>query len=173
MSEILYVNCLWGIFWVYWIITGIRTQYNIKTEKAGQKRSQRFSHVFFVVAAFWLSLSFYNNSFFGKVIIQGQYVKIIGLLLLTLSLVFSVWARILLFKNWSGVIQKVQGQRLVTKGPYKYIRNPIYTGIIGGFIGTFITVGTLASLIGTLIIVVAYIVKISKEEMFLIEYIWR
>lgn len=169
MKENLYVGYLWGIFWAYWIIAGIRTQSNIKTEKVGQKRIQRFLHLFFVVAAFWLSLSFYSNSVFWKVIIQGPYIKIVGLLLLTLSLAFSVWARIILGKNWSGAIQKVQGQRLITKGPYKYIRNPIYTGIIGGFIGTFITVGTLASLIGMLIIVVTYILKIIKEEMFLID----
>ncbi|MBU2703722.1 protein-S-isoprenylcysteine O-methyltransferase Ste14 [Sporomusaceae bacterium BoRhaA] len=101
--------------------------------------------------------------------IQGQYIKIIGFLLLFLSLAFSVWARVILGKNWSGVIQKVQGQRLITKGPYRYIRNPIYNGIIGGFIGTFIIVGTLASLLGMLIIIVTYILKTIKKERFLVE----
>ncbi|WP_434509914.1 methyltransferase family protein [Desulfitobacterium sp. AusDCA] len=42
----------------------------------------------------------------------------------------------------------MEGQRLVRRGPYKYIRNPIYTGIVYGFLGTFITFGSLASLLG-------------------------
>jgi protein-S-isoprenylcysteine O-methyltransferase Ste14 len=169
LKENLYVGYLWGIFWIYWIITGIRTRRNTESEKVGQKPIQRFLQLFFVIVAFWLSLSLYDNLSLWKLIIQGQYIKIIGFLLLFLSLAFSVWARVILGKNWSGVIQKVQGQRLITKGPYRYIRNPIYTGIIGGFIGTFIIVGTLASLLGMLIIIVTYILKTVKEERFLVE----
>ncbi|GMA98249.1 isoprenylcysteine carboxylmethyltransferase family protein [Pelosinus sp. IPA-1] len=170
MKEIFYVGCLWGIFWVYWIIAGIRIRWSVKSENAGQKGISRFLHLFFVVLAFWLSLSNYNNLILWKIIIiQGQHIKVIGLLLLTLFLAFSIWARIILGRNWSGAIQKVQGQRLVTKGPYKYIRNPIYTGIIGGFIGTFITIGTLASFIGMLLSVAIYILKIIKEENFLVD----
>lgn len=170
MKEILYVGCLWGTFWVCWIIAGIRIRWSVKSENAGQKGIPRFLHLFFVVLAFWLSLSNYNNLILWKIIIiQGQHIKVIGLLLLTLFLAFSIWARIILGRNWSGAIQKVQGQRLVTKGPYKYIRNPIYTGIIGGFIGTFITIGTLASFIGMLLSVAIYILKIIKEENFLVD----
>ena len=68
--------------------------------------------------------------------------------------------------EWS--YTKVEGQRLIHSGPYKYIRNPIYTGIVLGFFGTFVSFGTLASLLGFCIILIAYIAKIRKEQKFLI-----
>ncbi|WP_243136638.1 methyltransferase family protein [Acetobacterium paludosum] len=48
------------------------------------------------------------------------------------------------------------------------IRNPIYTGIICGFFATFIIFGTLASLLAFGIILILYILKINKEQKFLL-----
>jgi protein-S-isoprenylcysteine O-methyltransferase Ste14 len=90
----------------------------------------------------------------------------LGASILLLSLSFAIWARITLGRNWSGAIQKVEEQRLIRNGPYRYIRHPIYTGFVCGFCGTFITLG--ASLLGFIIILISYIAKIIIEENFLV-----
>jgi len=45
------------------------------------------------------------------------------MMILVLSLLFAIWARITLGKNWSGAIQTVKGQSLIHSGPYRvYIK---------------------------------------------------
>ena len=123
----------------------------------------------FVVIAFIITFFQFTNVFlYNEILPHNTVIEYIGMMILVLSLLFAIWARITLGKNWSGAIQKVKGQSLIHSGPYRYIRNPIYTGIVFGFFGTFVSFGTLDSLLGFCIILIAYIAKISKEQKFLI-----
>lgn len=169
MSNITVVSYIWGIFWIYWILAAIKTRSNVKKESSGQKSIQRVVHLIFVIISYVITFfQFKNISLWNRIIPDYKYVEYIGIAILIFSLLFAIWARIVLGRNWSGAIQKVEGQRLVRSGPYKYIRNPIYTGIVCGFFGTFITLGSLASIMGFCIILIIYIIKINREQRFLI-----
>src|SRR5450755_2729625 len=39
-------------------------------------------------------------------------------------------------KQWAVVARLVEGHKLITEGPYEYVRNPIYTGMFGMLIAT-------------------------------------
>lgn len=170
MSGITISIIIWTGFWVYWISAAILTRSKVKKESVGQKKTQRSLHLTFVAIAFIITFfQFRNILLYDEIIQHNPSVEYMGIIILVLSLLFAIWARIVLGRNWSGAIQKVEGQRLVCNGPYKYIRNPIYTGIVCGFFGTFITFGTLASLVGFIIILFSYIIKIKREQKFLIE----
>jgi protein-S-isoprenylcysteine O-methyltransferase Ste14 len=52
----------------------------------------------------------------------------IGAFMVASGLGFTVWARLVLGRNWSGRIAINVGQQLVRTGPYRWIRHPIYTG---------------------------------------------
>lgn len=159
---------IWTLFWCYWILYGVYTRLKVKKVSSGQKSMQRIFHLIFVIIAYSITFSKFKNIIFWKEIIpHNLIVEYLGVIILLISLSFAIWARILLGMNWSGAIQRVEGQRLVRNGPYKYIRNPIYTGIICGFFGTFVIVGTIASLVGFVIILSIYIVKIGKEQKYL------
>ncbi|MCD7034537.1 isoprenylcysteine carboxylmethyltransferase family protein [Metabacillus sp. GX 13764] len=120
-----------------------------------------------VIVAFLIT--FFSANFKSIMILPSVFaLKSIGLVILLLSLSYTVWARMMLGRNWSGAIQKVKNQRLVRSGPYKFIRHPIYTGIVCGFFGTFLLFGTLPSFIGLVMILLSYIAKIKKEEAFLV-----
>jgi protein-S-isoprenylcysteine O-methyltransferase Ste14 len=43
---------------------------------------------------------------------------------------FSWWARIVLGRLWSSGVTRKTDHRIVTTGPYKVVRHPIYSGII-------------------------------------------
>ncbi|ERI91090.1 isoprenylcysteine carboxyl methyltransferase family protein [Clostridiales bacterium oral taxon 876 str. F0540] len=168
-STIIITICIWIIFWIYWIISALRTRIKVKKEVAGQKSVQRFVHLFLVVISYFITFYKFNNNFFwNRIIPANLLVDDIGLVILILSLSFGIWARNVLGRNWSGAIQKVEGQRLITHGPYKYIRNPIYTAIVCGFCGTFLVLGRFSSLIGLLIITITYVIKIRNEQKFLL-----
>lgn len=169
MSNITVISCIWSLFWGYWILAAIKTRSNVKKEASGQRSMQRALHVIFVVISYIITFFQFKDTFLENSIMPNyEYVEYIGLAILVFSLLFAIWARIELGRNWSGAIQKVEGQRLVRSGPYKYIRNPIYTGVVFGFLGTFITFGNLASLIGFCMILIIYIIKITREQKFLI-----
>jgi protein-S-isoprenylcysteine O-methyltransferase len=56
--------------------------------------------------------------------------------------VFFVWARQCLGRNWSQTVSAKEGQALVTTGPYRYIRHPMYAaGLVMCLGSAFVVAG--------------------------------
>jgi protein-S-isoprenylcysteine O-methyltransferase Ste14 len=87
-----------------------------------------------------------------------------GFASLVAGLGFSVWARVHLGRNWSGVVTVKEGHELIRTGPYGYVRHPIYTGILAGALGTAVCSGTLGAILGVVIIAIALERKMRIEE---------
>jgi protein-S-isoprenylcysteine O-methyltransferase Ste14 len=60
----------------------------------------------------------------------------IGLVLFVLGLGFAIWARVSLGGNWGVPMTQKDEPELVTDGPYRLVRHPIYSGILVAGIGT-------------------------------------
>ncbi len=61
-----------------------------------------------------------------------------GAALTIAGMLFSVWARQHIGRNWSGIVTIKEGHELVTSGPYALVRHPIYTGLLLAFVGSAI-----------------------------------
>ena len=59
-----------------------------------------------------------------------------SILLIAAGLGFSVWARQHLGRNWSGTVQVKQDHQLICDGPYRFVRHPIYAGLVVALLGT-------------------------------------
>lgn len=105
------------------------------------------------------ALSFFRFSFrsFFNFVIPGSVLTLIGLL-------GAVWARMYLGRNWSGYVTYKEDQTLVTTGPYRYVRHPIYTSMILMFIGTILYNGSLFVSIFFIILAINFILRTRKEE---------
>src|SRR5271165_6640566 len=57
------------------------------------------------------------------------------------GLLFAVWARRHLGKNWSQEVTLKEGHELITSGPYGLVRHPIYTGLLLGLAGSAVARG--------------------------------
>jgi protein-S-isoprenylcysteine O-methyltransferase Ste14 len=57
------------------------------------------------------------------------------------GLAFTVWARIVLGRNWSVEVTFKQDHELIESGPYALARHPIYTGLIAMALGSAIDYG--------------------------------
>ena len=88
----------------------------------------------------------------------------IGLTIQMTAGFLAIWARKHLGRNWSGAITKKVDHQLVRTGPYKLLRHPIYSGMLGMFLGTAVVSGALHGLLGLLIMSFAYWRKIRLEE---------
>ena len=115
-------------------------------------------------------LSFYESkTLVFRIIPDSQLAGITGVILTITGLGFSTWARLHLGKNWSSMVEVKVGHRLIRDGPYRIVRNPMYTGIIIAFVGTAVAFGHVLGVIALIILVVLIWVKIKAEEKILLE----
>jgi protein-S-isoprenylcysteine O-methyltransferase Ste14 len=66
---------------------------------------------------------------------------LLGVVLCASGVAFAIWARKTLGANWSSRPSVKAGHELVTTGPYRYVRHPIYSGMLLGVLGTAMVSG--------------------------------
>jgi protein-S-isoprenylcysteine O-methyltransferase Ste14 len=79
-------------------------------------------------------------------------------------MLFSVWARVHLGGNWSGIVTIKHDHELIASGPYAIVRHPIYTGLLVAFIGSAMARGEWRGVLAVLIAWVALWRKLRLEE---------
>jgi protein-S-isoprenylcysteine O-methyltransferase Ste14 len=94
----------------------------------------------------------------------------LGLLMTVAGLLFACWARAMLGRNWSGVVQLKQDHELIEAGPYRHVRHPIYSGLLLAFLGTALMIGEWRALLALAIIALSFWRKLRLEERWLGEY---
>ena len=94
----------------------------------------------------------------------GYLFPILGTVLLAAGLGFTVWARRHLGRNWSASVVVKEDHALVRTGPYRYLRHPIYTGILLAFLGMVVAIGEVRGLVALAFAAIAFVVKSRAEE---------
>ncbi len=88
-----------------------------------------------------------------------------GIIVMILGIIFRQWSIAILGKFFSGTVGTQKGQKVVEKGPYKYIRHPSYTGALLILIGIGLALQSLgAVIILVLLFSLAYGYRIYVEE---------
>jgi protein-S-isoprenylcysteine O-methyltransferase Ste14 len=95
---------------------------------------------------------------------RSVLVRVVGLAVLVVSTVFTLWARLTLGTMWSSAPMVKQQHELRTDGPYAVTRHPIYTGILGMLLGTGLLVGIGQWALLVPVGLVVFEVKIHLEE---------
>ena len=94
---------------------------------------------------------------------------------ITIAIAFaSVWLTVAavrtLGKEWSLTARLVEGHRLVQTGPYRLVRHPIYTGMLGMLIATGFALGIWWVLIVALVVfLIGTAIRVRFEERLLRE----
>lgn len=88
----------------------------------------------------------------------------IGAALTVAGLGFAVWARRHLGRNWSGTITLKVGHELITSGPYRWVRHPIYSGLLLAFAGSAIATGGLRGVLAFFLAAFAIGRRVQLEE---------
>ncbi len=167
MNFIEIEKILWLCIGAYWLLYTFNVKQSIKIEN----KYTRIVYMCLWMLAFMLLFTD-NISFsfmFQPFLFQQTAFKVAGLILCIAGLSFSVWARIYLGENWSGVITLKKGHELIKTGPYALSRNPIYTGFLVAFAGCAMTAGVVKAYLSLPLIVVGILLKIGKEENFMNE----
>lgn len=150
---------LWIGFMIYWSIAAK----NAATEKSSESQSSRRLHQNLMNAA--LLLLFIPIPGLGQRFLPAaSFIVPAGVALHVGSILLAVWARRHLGRNWSGAITLKVDHQLVRSGPYRFLRHPIYSAMLGMFVGTAVVSGAIHALIAVVIIGIAYWRKIGLEE---------
>ena len=70
-------------------------------------------------------------------LMDSNFISILGLLVISLGIVFFIVAAITMKNSWRVGIDKSTKSKLITKGIYRYSRNPAFVGFYLMFIGLF------------------------------------
>lgn len=93
------------------------------------------------------------------------WLRVIGVIGFIPAAILPYWA--MLVNNYLTTtvrIQKERGHRVVTDGPYRYVRHPMYVGLIFGAVCMPLILGSWWALIPGLMIVVAALWRTSLED---------
>jgi len=150
---------LWLAFIVYWSAAAKYTSTDLRSESAS---SRRFHEILLYASLLLLFLRLPGLT--ARWLPEAAFLVPFGIALQVGFGLIAVWARRQLGKQWSpGITEKV-GHQLVRSGPYRFIRHPIYTAMLGMYLGTALVSGELHALVGLAIVSIAYQRKVRLEE---------
>ncbi len=95
-------------------------------------------------------------------------IRAAGCLLILAGMALSGWAQIVLGKGWGGgggALSK--SHKLVQHGPFKYVRHPLYSGMIVSAIGQSLLVLNIWLALSALLMAASFVVKAPYEEFML------
>jgi protein-S-isoprenylcysteine O-methyltransferase Ste14 len=87
------------------------------------------------------------------------------------GLVIAVWARRTLGSLWSASPTIKEGQTVVETGPYRFVRHPIYSGVLLMMVGTVVLVGSPVGVVWFATALCGTWVKARREERLLQEFL--
>ena len=95
---------------------------------------------------------------------RGNTSAMLGFAICLMGLCGAIWSRKTLAENWSVNVELKQDHQLVKKGPYRFVRHPIYTCILLMCLGTAISAGRLTAFIGVSFFFIGFWIKLNQEE---------
>jgi protein-S-isoprenylcysteine O-methyltransferase Ste14 len=134
------VAVAWIMFWVYWLASA----FGAKASRAGRRRIPLNGLTALLVV---LLLRVFGG---GSAAVQSPALGAIGAVVFASGIALAVWARVHLGRNWGMPMTQKAEPELVTSGPYRFVRHPIYSGLLAGLLGTVLV----TNLIGLIIVAI-------------------
>jgi protein-S-isoprenylcysteine O-methyltransferase Ste14 len=165
MSGINPFSVAWLTFAVVWLIAAFRTKQTQERAPLGP----RLAYGIPVLVGSYLM--FVGNSdsgrLYSRIVPRSAAIEDIGLFLTIAGIAFAMWARFYIGQNWSGAVTVKVGHELVRSGPYRWVRHPIYSGILLAIIGSALARGKAVGLLSIALFWIGFLIKSRMEEEFM------
>jgi protein-S-isoprenylcysteine O-methyltransferase Ste14 len=153
---------VWVLFILYWRIKAANTKATQRMEPSGSQILRLFLLLIAIVllSTTWIPLPWLYLQLWPV----GLWPFWLGAAVTIAGLLFAVWARVHLGRNWSSSVTIKQDHELIATGPYAVVRHPIYTGILTGLLGTAIALSQVCGFIAFFLFLLAFWLKLRMEE---------
>jgi protein-S-isoprenylcysteine O-methyltransferase Ste14 len=167
----LFFRLLIPAMWLLWVAYWFAASLSVKPVRRRESAASRAWHFIplAIGAALLASPRVAGPLLDGRFLARGAASFFIGVALVAAGLLFSAAARVHLGGNWSGTITLKQDHTLTRTGPYRFVRHPIYTGILLAILGSTVALGEWRGLVALALVLFAFLRKIPIEEQFMIE----
>src|ERR1700761_8864569 len=157
------VHYAWIGLMLYWVASAL----NVKQMKYIAPMHVRIMQLVFLVPA--CLLLFFEHYRLGvlhlTLLPPSGGLSAAGVSITFAGVLFAIWARYVLGSNWSSQVAIREGHELIQSGPYRFIRHPIYTGILTAAWGTAIVAGQLGAFVGVILATMGFAYKGKQEEL--------
>jgi protein-S-isoprenylcysteine O-methyltransferase Ste14 len=121
------VGIAWAVFWIGWLLAAFTAKQSVGGGwgRIGPRGIALLAVLLVVRGVGGKSLR-----------VDSLTVGVIGTVVFATGVAVAVWARVILGRNWGMPTTQRAEPELITAGPYRLVRHPIYTGILLGVVGT-------------------------------------
>jgi protein-S-isoprenylcysteine O-methyltransferase Ste14 len=159
------IVALWIAVAIFWLITALSAKQTVRRQTSGSRTVQ----VLFTVTGYFLVFSpGLNLGLLGyRLIPYSTFANVLGLALTAAGAAIAIWARIVLAGNWSSDVTVKENHALTTRGPYRLVRHPIYSGLLLAVLATAVNFGLVRCFVGWLCVFTGFLLKLRVEEQFM------
>ena len=161
------IPALWLLFLVYWAVSAIGAKRSLGTSAWWKQSLLRGGIVVLTLAAIHFAGA--GHALRAAQVYQARSVLLgaIGALLVLLGVGLAIFARVYLGRNWGMPMSRKAEPELVTRGPYAFVRHPIYTGLIMGAVAMAALQAKPWAIAGAALFSLGFTLKARVEERFL------
>ena len=130
----------WILFGLYWLVSAFGV-------KEGAASRRRIPLTGVTAIAVVLLVRVLRG---GSLAVHSPILGAIGALVFASGLAVAIWARVHLGRNWGMPMTQKAEPELVTSGPYRFVRHPIYSGLLLALVGTALATNLLGLVIAVI-----------------------
>jgi protein-S-isoprenylcysteine O-methyltransferase Ste14 len=160
------IAIFWLLFIGYWIISAMSAKKRVQESPHAREVIFRLLAVVIIVLILQLPI-FESVAIYFNTLFTNSIVNILGVILCGMGIAFAIWARLRLGRNWGMPMSIQEKAELITSGPYRFVRHPIYAGMILAMTGSMLVEGFFWLVF--LVFVISYFVYSIKVEEALME----
>jgi protein-S-isoprenylcysteine O-methyltransferase Ste14 len=153
-----FISAAWIAFWIYWLAAATRAKSSRPARTRGGFAGVRIGVAILLLAVVRTPLLREHS-----LTVHNPLVQSVGLALLLLGLATAIWARVHIGANWGTPMSQRVEPDLVTSGPYRYVRHPIYSGVLVALVGTALA-SSLYWLVAVGLVGVYFVYSATVEE---------
>ena len=162
----MFIVACWAAFWAFLAVGSVKTKRTVEGSRLwiwwGGGWWTRLVFLIIVVGFVAISAAFGGGSNF--IPHRGLATEIAADVVTFVGFVVAVWARSVLGGNWSAGVTFKERHDLIQRGPYRYVRHPMYSGLLLSVLGLVIWFGRVNTLAVFLISFAGVLLRSRQEE---------